>query len=104
MNNPDNDIHIIYIPINDKGYCEDREHNVINDKTVVECYYDQSDKKYFKWKVIRTRYDKTENVMNYHRKYGNNEEVANGIWFSAFYQRAECRGVILQRSDPDQHA
>ena len=80
LNNPDNDIHIIYIPINDKGYCEDREHNVINDKTVVECYYDQSDKKYFKWKVIRTRYDKTENVMNYHRKYGNNDEVANGIW------------------------
>lgn len=80
LNNPDNDIHIIYIPINDKGYCEDREGNVINDKTVVECYYDNESSKYFKWKVIRTRYDKTENVMNYKRKYGNNESVANDIW------------------------
>ena len=80
LNNPDNDIHIIYIPINDKGYCEDEEHNIINDKTVVECYYDESESKYFRWKVMRTRYDKTENVMNYKRKYGNNEDVANGIW------------------------
>lgn len=80
LNNPDGDVHVIYIPINEKGYCEDRERNIINDKTVVECYYDEQDNKYFKWKVIRTRYDKTENVMNYQKKYGNNEMIANDIW------------------------
>lgn len=85
LNNPDNDIHIIYIPINEKGYCVDKEGNVINDKTVVECYYDETDEKYFRWKVIRTRYDKTENVMNYHKKFGNNDIVASNIWNTIKY-------------------
>lgn len=85
LNNPDNDIHIIYIPVNDKGYCLDKEGKVINDKTVVECYYDETDEKYFRWKVIRTRYDKTENVMNFHKKYGNYDNVANDIWNTIKY-------------------
>lgn len=85
LNNPDNDIHIIYIPINENGYCVDKEGNVINDKTVVECYYDETDEKYFRWKVIRTRYDKTENVMNFHKKYGNYDTVADNIWNTIKY-------------------
>ena len=31
---------------------------------------------------MRTRYDKTENVKKYKRKYGNNIEIANRVWHS----------------------
>ena len=36
----------------------------------------------FRWVPIRTRYDKTESVLRYGRKYGNNAEIAFKIWRS----------------------
>ena len=85
-NNPNNDIHIVYLPIDEKGYVKDREGNIIYDKTVIEFIYDNNEQnKYFRWKPIRTRYDKTENVIKYHTKYGNNSIVASNIWDSIKY-------------------
>ena len=79
----ENNNHIAYIIITD-GYPRDLTGEIIQDKTVIEMSYDNintiNDK--FRWKPLRTRYDKTESVMRYKRKYGNNFDTANRIWNS----------------------
>ena len=62
----------------------DIENNIIQDKTVVEFSYNNNPllPHPFRWIALRTRYDKTEFVYKYKRKYGNNEKIANKIWNS----------------------
>lgn len=86
-NNPNHDIHITYLPIDSKGNVKDIENNIIQDKTVVEFYYDTNitTLNKFRWKPIRTRHDKTESVLKYSKKYGNNEQVSYKIWNSIKY-------------------
>lgn len=71
----------IYIKDN---YPRDIEGNIIQDNTVVEFIFDTKSTKdnKFRWIPLRTRYDKTEFVYKYKRKYGNNSEIANRIWNS----------------------
>ena len=70
------------------GEVRDEEGNIISDNTVVEFYYNTEEgedvyiPERFRWKIMRTRYDKTESVNRYQRKYGNGEEVAYKIWRS----------------------
>lgn len=62
----------------------DVEGNMIQDKTVVEFIY-QNDPRIpagFRWIPLRTRYDKTEFVNTYKKKYGNNSEIAEKTWRS----------------------
>ncbi len=72
----------------ENGEVRDEDGNIVTDNTVVEFYYNTEEgedvfiPEKFKWKVIRTRYDKTESVNRYQKKYGNAEEVANKIWRS----------------------
>ncbi|AKI79152.1 putative mRNA-capping enzyme [Acanthamoeba polyphaga mimivirus] len=65
------------------GEATDINGNAINDNTVVEFVFDtlkiDMDDSY-KWIPIRTRYDKTESVQKYHKRYGNNLQIANRIW------------------------
>lgn len=67
------------------GETTDSEGNIINDDTVVEFVFDITkpdiDNAY-RWIPIRTRYDKTESVQKYQKKYGNNHNIANRIWRS----------------------
>jgi len=80
----DEGIYVAYLFVDSHGEARDMEGNLIMDNTVVEFYYDDSvelDDKY-RWVPIRTRFDKTESVRKYRRKYGNNEEVANRVWSS----------------------
>ena len=74
---------VAYIYIN-KGHVKDIEGNIIQDKTVVEFYYNNdvniSDK--HRWTPIRTRYDKTEHVRRFKKKYGNYVDIANIVWRS----------------------
>jgi len=62
----------------------DIEGNVIQDKTVVEFAYnnDPSIPASDRWVPLRTRFDKTEMVNKYKKKYGNNEEIAEKVWRS----------------------
>jgi hypothetical protein len=62
----------------------DIEGNIIHDKTVVEFYYnhDPETPEEFRWVPMRTRFDKTESVRLYRRKYGNNEMISKRIWRS----------------------
>ena len=72
----------------ENGDVRDSEGNIIQDNTVVEFYYDNTQgedfiiPEKFKWKPIRTRYDKTESVLRYGKKYGNNADIAFKIWRS----------------------
>jgi SAM-dependent methyltransferase len=79
----ENDNHLAYIYLVD-GYPRDIEGNIIQDGTVVEFAYNNlgtiQDK--FRWIPLRTRFDKTESVMRFKRKYGNNFDIANRIWNS----------------------
>lgn len=72
----------------DGGEVRDADGNIITDGTVVEFYYnDQKGEdiiipERFRWVPLRTRYDKTESVLRFHRKYGNNLDVAMKVWRS----------------------
>lgn len=72
-----------YIFLKD-GEVRDEEGNILQDRTVVEFYYNNDpnipDK--FRWVPMRTRHDKTESVRRFGKKYGNNFEIANKIWRS----------------------
>lgn len=61
----------------------DTDGNVISDKTVIEFIFDTTktdiDNSY-KWIPIKIRYDKTESVHKYGKKYGNNLKIASRIW------------------------
>jgi hypothetical protein len=67
-----------------EGNARDLEGNILQDKTVVEFYYDNNPDlpEHFHWVPIRTRYDKTESVQKFKRQYGNNKEIADKIWRS----------------------
>jgi hypothetical protein len=70
------------------GEARDVEGNILVDSTVVEFYYDTTEgediyvPEKFRWRPLRTRHDKTESVLRYNRKYGNNSEIAFKIWRS----------------------
>ena len=65
------------------GEVVDLEGNIINDETVVEFIFDISKidiNDAYKWIPLKTRYDKTESVQKYKKKYGNNLNIAQRIW------------------------
>ena len=75
--------YICHLFIEDKE-ARDIEGNVIQDKTVVEFAYNNNPNipESNRWVPLRTRYDKTEMVNKYKKKYGNNEEIAEKVWRS----------------------
>ena len=75
--------HQIYLPIID-GQVRDMKGNIVQDKTVIEISYKVSPKlpHQYRWNVIRTRWDKTEQVFKYGKKYGNYKDAAIRIWKS----------------------
>jgi SAM-dependent methyltransferase len=81
--NEDKKLYIAHLFLED-GNVKDMNGNIIQDNTVVEFAYNDSlevDEK-FRWKPLRTRYDKTEMVNKYGIKYGNNTDIAVRIWRS----------------------
>lgn len=79
----DQELYLAYMYLID-GEVRDIDGNIISDKTVIEAYYnndpDVMDK--FRWVCIRTRYDKTESVIRYGKKFGNYTTVADKVWRS----------------------
>ncbi len=62
----------------------DIEGNLINDETVVEVIYnnDITIPHQYRWKILRTRWDKTESVLRDKKRYGNFKENAIKVWKS----------------------
>ena len=73
-----------YIYLDDTGIPRSQDGKAIIDKTVVEFYYnlnlDTIDE--YKWIPIKTRWDKTESVNKYGKRYGNALKTANAVWRS----------------------
>ncbi len=76
--------YIINLIVDENNNIRDKEGNLVLDNTVVECTYDFSNDvdELFKWTILRTRYDKTDNVEKYGINYGNYINVADEIWKS----------------------
>lgn len=72
-----------YIYLKD-GELRDSSGDIISDKTVVEFYYmnDPSIVPQQRWVPIKTRYDKTESVEKFGKRYGNYSGTADRIWRS----------------------
>jgi SAM-dependent methyltransferase len=62
----------------------DIEGNLVNDETVVEVIYvnDASYPHQYRWKILRTRWDKTESVIQNRKRYGNFKDSAIKVWKS----------------------
>ena len=80
-----------YIFLKD-GDVRDTSGELISDKTVVEFYYqnDPNIAPQHRWIPIKIRYEKTESVERFGRRYGNNQRVAERIW------RAIVNPVLMQ--------
>ena len=80
---PDGKSNQIYLPV-DNGQVRDFKGNIIEDNTVVEIVYDIKSKlpMQYRWSIIKTRWDKTECVLKYGKKYGNFKNIADKIWKS----------------------
>jgi SAM-dependent methyltransferase len=68
----------------DRDEVRDIEGNIVNDNTVIEVIYvnDISIPHQYRWKILRTRWDKTESVMRDKKRYGNYKENAIKVWKS----------------------
>ena len=62
----------------------DIEGNLVNDHTVIEVIYinDLAIPHQYRWKILRTRWDKTESVLKNKKQYGNFKENAIKVWKS----------------------
>jgi hypothetical protein len=76
--------HICNIILSDNGTVENamlsEEGEVIEDKMIIECRYDNDENDGWKWKPLRVRYDKTAEFRNGGRNFGNPYHVANSNW------------------------
>ena len=79
----DKDNHQAYFLLDDNEV-RDIHGNVIKDGTVIELAYnnDLSIPHRFRWVILRTRLDKTEQVIKYKKQYGNFKDVADKTWNS----------------------
>lgn len=80
---PDTENYVSYLFLKD-GAVRDQEGKTIQDKTVVEFYYnnDPNTNSKYRWTPIRTRYDKTESVRRHRQQYGNYFKTADLVWNS----------------------
>ena len=68
----------IHVPIGSKGFPEDITGQRVDDNTIIECVRDVDKGR---WKVLRTRYDKTYKYRVLGQsEYGNDINVADNIW------------------------
>jgi SAM-dependent methyltransferase len=70
--------------LDDEGIARSIDNKQLSDKTVIEFYYNMKDdlQKQFRWVPMKTRFDKTESVQKFQRRYGNAYEIAKKIWGS----------------------
>jgi len=75
--------HEAYFPLIN-GEVRDHDGNYIQDNTVVEVVYnnDQNIPHPYRWSILRTRWDKTDDVFKYKKRYGNFKDTAIKTWNS----------------------
>jgi ribA/ribD-fused uncharacterized protein len=72
------DAYQVLIPVNAKGIPVDLEGNRVESNTIIECARDVDRGR---WRIMRTRYDKTYQYRVLHQsQFGNDINVADSIW------------------------
>lgn len=67
--------------------CEDGDY--FGENMIVEFAYDNTKSEGWRWKPLRVRYDKTAELRNGGKNYGNSYKVANNIWYSLHHPVTE---------------
>jgi ribA/ribD-fused uncharacterized protein len=76
----DPDAYQLLVPVNEKNLTIDSQGIRVEDNTIVECSFDIDTRR---WKILRTRYDKTYQYRVLREpQYGNDISTANSIWTS----------------------
>lgn len=94
--------HIAYFPLV-RGQVRDIDGNMVQDDTVIEIIYVNNENipHNYRWQILRTRWDKTESVKRFEKKYGNFKDVAINVW------RSMTESVKLEElkvlADPNQY-
>lgn len=85
----------------ERNEVRDIEGNLVNDGTVVEVIYvnDATIPHQYRWKILRTRWDKTEIVLRERKRYGNYKDVAMKVWKSM--REAVTISEIKKLAHPD---
>jgi hypothetical protein len=73
-----------YLYLDEDGIARSVDGKQLTDKTVIEFYYDMVNdlQKPFRWIPMKTRFDKTESVQKFKRRYGNALRTAVSVWNS----------------------
>ena len=73
-----------YLYLDEEGMARTEDGKQISDKTVVEFYFntDSDAPNPYKWIPMKTRFDKTESVQKFGRRYGNYQDTAMKVWHS----------------------
>jgi hypothetical protein len=68
----------------DNNEIRDVQGRIVNNETVVEIIYvnNPAIPHQYRWKILKTRWDKTETVLRDKKRYGNFKEHAIRIWYS----------------------
>ena len=90
---PNYPIHLCNIPLKKKDgtmkmLIENGEEEIM-DNMIVEFRFDKSADKFWQWKPIRVRYDKTSDLRKGGRNYGNAYHVAQSVWRSIHFPITE---------------
>jgi SAM-dependent methyltransferase len=98
----ENENHEAFLPIV-KGQVRDIQGNIVQSNTVIEVVYnnDPSIPHQYRWSVLRTRWDKTDSVMRYGKRYGNFKDIAFRVWKSMI--EAVTIQEIKNMSNPDSY-
>jgi hypothetical protein len=82
----DNDAHICHVMLrpDEAGVSQmmTLENDIIQDETIVEFSYDQTQPVHWRWSALRVRHDKTAEYRAGGKNYGNAYHVANNNWHS----------------------
>jgi len=99
---PDEQNHEAYFPLVN-GEVRDFDGNYVQDNTVIEITYnnDPNIPHQYRWTILRTRWDKTEDVYKYQKRYGNFKDIAIKTWKSI--KEAVTFEEILNLSNPDNY-
>jgi len=75
--------HEAYFPLIN-GEIRDQDGNYVQDNTVIEIVYNNDPliPHPYRWSILKTRWDKTDSVYKYQKKYGNFKDVAIKTWKS----------------------
>jgi ribA/ribD-fused uncharacterized protein len=95
----DPDAYQILVKVNERGMTVDSQNNRVDDNTIVECSFDMDTRR---WKILRTRYDKTYQYRVLREpQYGNDIATANNIWTSIHVPVTEQMIRSLVSNPPD---